>query len=144
MTTFVEELKRYTPPQVGFKHISQTITVKQLVELFDNELVLLPSEKGYEPVMIDVKSNLIIHFILESSNQDETISLNPYWLSYLRTGDVSTVTITGDQRPHEIPLPNYPLIVVNNNWVPCVKLKSGEKAIIIDNEVIKGVNMTKN
>lgn len=141
MTTLVDELKIYEPPKERFKHILQTIPVKQLTELFNSELVLIPSRTGYEPVIVDMKNDLIIHFIIESGNKDATISLNPYWLSYLRTGEVINISRTLDERPHEIPLPNYPLITMDDKWVACVKLKSGEKALIIDNEVIKGVNL---
>ena len=141
MTTLVDELKIYEPPKERFKHILQTIPVKQLTELFNSELVLIPSRTGYEPVIVDMKNDLIIHFIIESGNKDATISLNPYWLSYLRTGEVINISRTLDERPNEIQLPNYPLITMDDKWVACVKLKSGEKALIIDNEVIKGVNL---
>ena len=141
MTTLVDELKIYEPPKERFKHILQTIPVKQLTELFNRELVLIPSGTGYEPVIVDMKNDLIIHFTIESGNKNETISLNPYWLSYLRTGEVTNISRTLDERPHEIPLPNYPLITTDDRWVACVKLKSGEKALILDNEVIKGVNL---
>lgn len=142
MTMLVEELKQFTPPDTSiFKHATRTVKVPELAEVFSQNLVLLENNGVYEPVQVNRQTNTITHFILSSGEETGNVSIVPYWLNYIRTGNTSIINNTLTEKPHEIPLPTYPITKIGNGWAPCVKLKSGVKALIVNNEVIEGVEI---
>lgn len=142
MALFVDELKQFTPTNtVVFKHEIRTVRVPELVEVFSKNLVLLENDGVYEPVLVNRRNNIITHFILSSGEESDNVSIVPYWLNYIRTGNTSIINNTLTEKPHEIPLPTYPITKIGNGWAPCVKLKSGVKALIVNDEIIEGVEI---
>lgn len=151
----LNELKTFKPSTVtsNFEHVVQEIGVPELTSIFSQKLVLLPlSETSplygaedfpeqYEPVLVDETAKKVTHYCLKTGNSDESISLTPYFLEYLETGKVTEHLDEYTDNVHMIPLPIYPVISYLGQYVPCVALKDGTRALINGDNIIKGVKL---
>lgn len=150
----LSELREFKPEtaKTALKHETVVCRPDQLKQVFESDLVLLPVTETsklydkddfpeqYEPVKVE--GNTVTHYVLSSGDFGDTISISTYFQEYLETGRVTERTSTTANQTHQSPLPIYNVTELHGQYVPCVKLKDGYKALITkENDILKGVRV---
>ena len=133
-------------------HQWRRIAYKQLVEVLQGDVLFQPLSPGnelydasitlpqYEMVTYNPNTNYARHYTLKTTSSEESLNITYLLQSYFETGRIVERSLS-DTAPHLIPLPTFPLAVQGGNFVPCVKLKTGQKALIVDDQVVPGVEL---
>ena len=133
-------------------HYWHRITYKQLAEVLQGDVLFRPLLPGnelydasidlpqYEMVNYNLDRNEARHYTLKTTSSEESLNITHLLQSYFETGSIVERSLS-DTAPHLIPLPTFPLAIQGGNFVPCVKLKTGQKALIADDQVIPGVDL---
>lgn len=150
----LEELKNFKPERVthAITHKAQTKRVKQLKNIFGQNLVLLPIDESsplyspddfpeqYEPVLVD--GDEVTHITLKSGDYGDSVSINTYLNEYLQTNNVTEREHTDKCTLHHSPLPIYHFGYSQGEYMACVKLKDGCKALVSrDGYIDKGIEL---
>lgn len=133
-------------------HDWHRISYNRLAEVLQGDVLFQPLVPGnelydasidlpqYEMVNYNLDRNEARHYTLKTTSSESALSITHLLQSYFETGSIVERTLA-DTTPHLVPLPTFPLAVQSGNFVPCVKLKTGQKALIIDDQVITGVDL---
>lgn len=133
-------------------HDWRRINYKQLAEVLQGDIIFQPLTPGnelydasialpqYEMVAYNPNTNYARHYTLKTTSSESALNITHLLQSYFETGEIVERPLS-DTAPHLIPLPTFPLAIQSGNFVPCVKLKTGQKALIIDDQVVPGVDL---
>lgn len=149
-----DDIRAHTglPLPDALTHDQRHITYKQLAEVLQSDIIFQPLEPGselydasidlpqYEMVTYNPNTNYARHYTLKTTSSEEILNITYLLQSYFETGAIVERALS-DTAPHLIPLPTFPLAVQGGNFVPCVKLKTGQKALIANDQVILGVDL---
>lgn len=149
----LEELKNFNPSTapLGYKHETIEVRPLELKAVFEKNLVLLPLNEyspvyspddfpeQYEPVHVDEATKTITHYNLKTADFGDSISITTYFIEFLETGNVTERLAEGGSQVHLMPLPIYTITENLGNYVPCVRLKDGTRALIDNETIIPGV-----
>jgi len=150
----LQELKNFKPESVkhAITHQIETKRVRQLKSIFEQNLVLLPIDETsplyspddfpeqYEPVIVN--GDVVTHIKLKSGDYGDSTSINTYLNEYLQTNNVTEREHTDKCTLHHSPLPIYHFGYEQGEYMACVKLKDGYKALVSrDGYVDKGIKL---
>lgn len=133
-------------------HDWHRISYNRLAEVLQGDVLFQPLSPGnelydesidlpqYEMITYDLNRNKVHHYTLKTTSSEENLNITYLLESYFETGQIVERSLA-DTAPHLIPLPTFPLAIRGGNFVPCVKLKTGQKALIADDQVIPGVDL---
>lgn len=133
-------------------HDWRRITYKQLAEVLQSDIIFQPLTPGnelydasidlpqYEMVACNPNTNYARHYTLKTTSSESALNITYLLQSYFETGSIVERSLS-DTAPHLVPLPTFPLAVQGGHFVPCVKLKTGQKALIVGDQVIPGVDL---
>lgn len=141
MQTWYQKLETFntTEPDQKRKHVTVEIPFETLPELFKKDIVLLPLSQNsplyksdspltqYEPVTYD--DTKIIHYTVQTGDQNETTNIGPYWKEYIETGSVKYKIGDENSTLHELPLPIHHIVAHRQEFMSCVTLKNGHRAL---------------
>ena len=154
MCELYDDIRNHTglPLPDALTHDRRHITYKQLAEVLQSDIIFQPLEPGselydasidlpqYEMVTYNPNTNYARHYTLKTTSSESALNITYLLQSYFETGSIVERSLS-DTAPHLIPLPTFPLVVRGGNFVPCVKLKTGQKALIANDQVILGVDL---
>lgn len=152
--TLLAGLKTFTPTTTSaVKHVVEVIeSVTHLPEVFKKDLVLIQLDESstlynpenpqeqYELVHVEPGDlTVVTHYEVKSPSHQKALNITECYQEYLATGKVSVLEIKDNTNIHNIPIPAYTLEMWNGEYVPCVLLNNGKRALVVDGEFIEGV-----
>lgn len=148
MQTWYQKLETFNTTDSDRKreHVTVEIPFETLPELFKKDIVLLPLSQNsplyksdspltqYEPVTYD--DTKIIHYTVQTGDQNETTNIGPYWKEYIETGSVKYKIGDENSTLHELPLPIHHIVTHRQEFMSCVTLKNGKRALAYNENTI--------
>lgn len=126
----LDELKNYKP-QERIKHVTRELnSISELAKIIDESFIFLPrGENVYEMVQVKSDGSEMTHIQVKTPLQEEEINVSEQLQESLLYGQIRIQTTQPDTDIHNLPLPIYNLDYFNGQLMPCVELKTGQRAM---------------
>lgn len=126
----LDELKNYQPKE-RIKHATRALnSISELAKIMDEQFVFLPrGENVYEMVQVKSDGSEITHIQVKTPLQEAEIDVSEQLQESLLYGQIRIQVTQPDTNIHNLPLPIYNIDYFNGQIMPCVELKTGQRAM---------------